>query len=178
MSTLYNALYEDLEPTRYVKGSKPEPLRLEAGLALESVVEEGLKKRLIERPGEFVEPEYGIIFSPDLLIFNHHVRVGEVKLTWLSCREWPAERSNGFPAKAAKYVTQMACYCHCLETPYARLIGFFVNGDYAFLRSRASGRAGKPPGPELHAWDIEFTARELREEWQTVISFSKTKGLL
>jgi len=174
MSELYGALYQDLEPGRYTGGT-PDPLMLEAGLTLESIVEEGLKKRLIERPGEFVEPEHGIIFSPDLIIFNHHVRVGEIKLTWLSSRETPSEPGGQFPPKFAKYITQMACYCRCLETPYARLIGFFVNGDYAFLRK---GEKGKGPSPQLLAWDLTFTKRELDEEWNSVINFAKFKGLL
>ncbi len=177
MSQLYDALYQDLEPGRYTGGT-PDPLRLEVGLSLEAVLEEGFKKRFVERPGEFVEPEYGIIFSPDLIIFNSHVRVGEMKLTWLSTREVPREPSNSFPVKFAKYVTQMACYCHCLETPYARLIGFFINGDYAWIRRGSRMRQGSHPGPELLAWDIQFTARELKEEWDAVINHAKHAGIL
>lgn len=168
MSDLYNSLYQQLEPERYRIDTRPDKLKMEAGMSLERMVEEGLKQRLIERPGELVEPEYGIIYSPDLLIYNGHVRVGEIKLTWLSTREVPREPGGVFPPTFGKYVTQMACYCRCLHTPYARLIGFFVNGDY--------GKTTR--GPELLAWDIEFTKREMDEEWQAAINHGKQKGLI
>ena len=49
LSTLYNRLYEGLEPTRFVVGSTPDPLRLEAGLAFESFLETALKERFAGR---------------------------------------------------------------------------------------------------------------------------------
>lgn len=173
LSTIYNDMYQELEPKRYVKGAPLDPLRLEAGLSFESILEEGIKSRLCGggRPDEMVSAE-GILFNPDLIIFNHCTRVGEIKLTWMSCRGWPEEASNNFPPKADKYVTQMACYCHCLETPYARLIGYFVNGEWD-----CSNRQ-KPPAPMLKAWDIEFSPRELREEWARVMSHAKTRKFL
>lgn len=180
MSDIYNDYYQDSEPNRFVRGSTPDALRLEAGLALETMLERGLKERLSAesgRPGEFVEPEHGIIFSPDLIIFNHCTRVGEIKLTWMSSREVPREAmtSNGFPPKFDKYMSQMMLYGRCLETPYARLLAFFVNGDYSFRRK---GRGSVPAGPELLAWDIEFTRREMDEEWDTMISHARTKRII
>jgi hypothetical protein len=166
MSEIYNDLYQDLEPKRYVRGSAPDPLRLEAGLAFEEILEEGLKKRLAgERPGEFTTEE-GIIFSPDLIIFNSEIRLGEIKLTWLSTKEVPREQSNSFPPKFDKYFTQMRAYCYHLKLDYARLLAFFVNGNY------------RPPKPELLAWDIEFTARELRENWQMLLNHARSKPYL
>ena len=119
-------------------------------------------------------PESRFKQSPDLILYNHCTRVGEIKLTWLSCGGMPLEVTNGFPPKFDKYVTQMALYCHCLETPYARLLGYFVNGDYAFLRKTNR----HPPGPMLRAWNVEFTARELHEEWARAINHAKHKRLL
>lgn len=166
MSQIYNDLYQDLEPKRYVRGSLPDPLRMEAGLALEEMLEEGLKRRLRgERPSEFVSDE-GIICSPDLIIFNHVTRVGEIKLSWLSTRELPTEISNHFPPKFDKYLTQMMAYCHVVMTPYARLYFYGVNGDY------------RPLKPALHAYDIEFTKRELDENWSMLINHAKYKGML
>lgn len=172
MSQLYNSLYQELEPKRFTKGSMPDPLRLETGLALEEMLEEGLKRRLsteedVERPGEFVTPNEGIIYTPDLIIYTSKERLGEIKLTWMSSREVPREATTrGFPPKFNKYFTQMKCYGHHLEMPLQRLIAFFVNGDY------------RPSRPELLAWDIEFTAREMRDEWLMVKNHGIHMGLL
>jgi hypothetical protein len=57
-------------------------------------------------------------------------------------------------------------YCRCLETSHARLIGFFVNGTY------------RPMAPELLAWDIEFSKRELDENWSLLMNHAKHKGML
>ena len=168
MSEIYNDLFQDLEPKRYIKGSKPDVLRMEAGLAFEDLLEEGIKKRLCaDRPGEFTTEE-GIIFTPDLIIFNGapRGRLGEIKLTWMSSKEVPRDLANGFPPKFDKYFVQMKAYCHHLDLGHARLLAFFVNGDY------------RPPKPELLAWDIEFTPRELRENWQMLLNHAKHKRML
>lgn len=171
MSTIYNDMYQDLEPTRY-KHNAPDPLRLEAGLAFESFLEEALKARFSEsgsgRPGEMISEE-GILFNPDLIIFNGSVRVGEIKLTWMSSREMPREPANCFPPKFDKHLCQILSYCHCLETPDARLIGFFVNGRYEHYKSG---------NPELLAWDLQFTKREMDENWASIINHAKHKRML
>jgi hypothetical protein len=179
MSTIYNDLYSGLEPKRFDKSKPMDPLRLEAGLALEEMLEEGLRKRLRgpQRPGEFVNAD-GIAFSPDLIIFNGSVKLGEIKLTWMSSKGVPREPGGTFPQKFDKYFTQMQCYCHALETSHARLIAFFVNGQNYF-----KGRAGQPGdpqgyGPELLAWDIEFSAREIREGYQMVLNHARHRGML
>lgn len=169
ISTLYNALYEGLEPTRYDSTKPMDKGRLELGQALELGLEDALKQRLIVRPGEFVEPEHGIIFSPDLFIFNGHLRVGEMKLTWLSSKGVPRVKGDLFPPKFKKYLTQMMCYCRALETPYARLLAFFVNGDYDWENKLA---------PKFLAWDLEFKKREMDEEWQMVMNNARSEGML
>lgn len=169
MSSIYDDLYQDLEPKRYIKGSKPDVLRMEAGLAFEDLLEEGIKRRLCaDRPGEFTTEE-GIIFTPDLIIFDGASaggRLGEIKLTWMSSKEVPRETANGFPPKFDKYFTQMKAYCYHLELGTARLLAFFVNGDY------------RPPKPELLAWDIEFTSRELEENWRMLVNHARHKRML
>lgn len=147
-----------------------DPLRLEMGLNFESILEEGLKKRLNggERVGELVTEE-GIAYSPDLIIFNGHTRLGEIKLTYMSCREMPVEQANGMPAKFDKWQCQMKFYCRALETPYARLFGFFVLGDYDKKQM---------PGPQLRAWDIEYSKRELDENHAMLIHHARHVGLL
>jgi hypothetical protein len=70
----------------------------------------------------------------------------------------------------ASHNTQMKLYCRALQTPYARLIAFFVNGDYS------RGRQG--PAHELLAWDIEFSRRELEDEWELCMAFARRKGMI
>lgn len=157
ISDVYNSLYQKLEPKRFT-GDTPDPLRLELGLALEQILEEGLKHRLAERPGEFITTLAGrpVAYSPDLFLFNHLFRIGEIKLTYMSNRQGITH------PKFDKWFTQMKAYCHATETPYARLYACFVNGDY------------RPPfQPSLKAWDIEFTKRELMDEWMMLAQHVK-----
>ncbi len=168
MSAIYNDLFQDLEPKRFTRGGTPDPVRMAAGFCLEEMLEEGLKRRHAERPGEFLTSE-GIAYSPDLIIFNGSMRLGEIKLTWMSSKEVPRCAANTFPPKFDKWLTQMKAYCHHLETNHARLLAFFVNGDYRF---------GKGSGPEMLAWDLEFSARELRDNWSMLLNHAKSKGML
>lgn len=174
VSTIYGSLYSELEPNRYKAGSLPNPLLLEAGLAFENFFEDELKKRwgplLGERPEEQMTEE-GIAFSPDLFIYDDvkGLILGEIKCTWMSGRELPREPANGFPPKFDRYTTQMQAYCFNLGTPHARLFIFCVNGDY----DRAKGVA-----PELHCFDITYTQRELRENWELLMNHARLKGLL
>lgn len=184
MSAIYGKMYEEREPDRYGKKKRPEPklatdARMGVGMALEEALEESLVRRLTGegRPGEFVEPEYGIIYSPDLLFFledmpHGDVRVAECKLTWMSSTGFPREVENGFPPKANKYVTQLALYCRCLRTRYGRLYAVFVNGTW----KHTDPHWGFKPQPL--AWDLTFTQHELDEEWQAAINVAKREGMI
>ncbi len=184
MSDLYNGLYAELEPKRYGKGSRSiEPgakaAYMGCGLALEEALEQALASRLTGdgRPGELLDAEYGIIFSPDLVFWledmpDGDVRVAEIKLTWQSSRGYPKEEATGFPPKANKYITQLACYTRAIGTLYARLYGVFVNGTWRHEDTKWGFK------PQPLAWDIVFTKREQDEEWNAVIAYGKRKGLL
>jgi hypothetical protein len=139
MSDLYGALYAALDPARYGKGGAPPLEKFELGMAFEDMLEEGLKRRLVlaegsGRPGEFVteheagcpngaaplDPEHpchcgaGIVYSPDLLIFNGVTRLGEIKLTFMSTKGAPwalGETIGAFDPKFNKY------FCVAPETP-------------------------------------------------------------
>lgn len=167
MSEIYNSLYSEMEPERYKLSEPMDPLRVGLGLAFEEKVEQVLLASNIARPGEFTDDEYGIIYSPDLLFFEDVTRLGELKLTWASCREMPSAPTNHLPPNFSKYLVQMMSYCKCLGTPYARLIAYFVNGDYS-----------KPLRPQLRAWDLEFSTRELHENWQMIINHAKQRKML
>ena len=170
MSQLYGSLFAGLEPERFGGKEGPDPLRLELGLALEEGLEQSLKDRFkAQRPGEFTTEE-GIIFTPDGLMFRDEgMRLVEIKLTWMSSADMPRTTASSFPSKFDKWVCQMQCYCVKLDTPLARLVAYFVNGPGSFT---------KKLGPELLAWDITFTARELKTAWTMVTNNAKHVGLL
>lgn len=167
MSDIYGRYFDVIKPRKFnEKITEAKDLYMEAGLSFETVLEDAIKARLSgQRPGELVTEE-GIYYSPDLILYNHVTRLGEIKVTWMSNTEVPREPSNGWPPKFDKYFVQMMAYCYHLETPYARLYAFFVNGDY------------RPPRPELLAFDIEFTKRELDENWRKLLNVARTEGMI
>ena len=176
LSDLYNAYYQEAEPNRY-KGDTLDRVRAGLGLAFEEKVGQVMEPLIgadSGRPGELIIPGLStpVAYSPDFILFEDRTILGEVKLTWMSSREWPRERTNGFPKGANKYLTQIACQCRAMETPYATLIAYFVNGD----NDRKHYDTGM--APKLLRWDIEFSKREMDEEWQTVLNHAKRRKLL
>ncbi len=170
MSDIYGSLYKSIDPKRYDKkgkDGKAQPFdltKMELGTSFEELLEPVIAARILgQRPGEFVtiEPP-GIIYSPDYLFFDlaDDTVLGEFKLTWYSSRNAP------YDPKFDKWFTQMKSYLYHLEMERARLFVLFVNGNY------------KPPSPELLAWDIRFTQRELKDNWNTMERHAKKVGLL
>jgi hypothetical protein len=162
VSDLYNGLYQELEPTRFVAGSQPNVIKMAMGLAWEQYLETQLISQGVqaERPGEFITPE-GIAFSPDLLLINGHTRVGEIKLSYMSNRE-------GIESpKFSKWLVQAKAYCHNLQIPKARFYVLYVNGNYRDNKN-----------PDMHALDIDFSSRELKENWTMLTNFGRSKGML
>lgn len=164
VSDLYNSFYRDAEPGRYTEG-EPNVTKMAMGVAWESYLERRLVASGIEahRPDECDIEHEGqrIAFSPDLYILNGHERGGEIKLTYMSAPE-----SLDDP-KFAKWLTQMRVYGHHLQLPSWRLYGLFVNGDYRQHRD-----------PVFKAFDVEFTAREMREEWAMLVNHGRHRRLL
>ena len=95
------------------------------------------------------------------------LRVGEVKCTWLSCREMPTERANNLPPKFDKYLVQLKGYCYALHTLYGRLYVYFVNGNY-----------DRPYVPQLLAWDVNFASADLESNWRMLMNHATHKGML
>ena len=199
MSDLYGALYAALEPKRYAKKVDAPPMeRWGIGMAFEEMLEEGLKRRMfnenehetITRPGEF-ETEHtikcprlkryrtygcgcicggGVLFSPDLMIFNGKDRSAEIKLNSMSAKGAPwklGEIYTGFDRKFDKYFCQIKSYNYHLGIPLGRLYSFSMREMVQFNEKNI-----------FRAWDIDFTQRELTDEWDMVHRFGITKGLL
>lgn len=175
MSDLYTDLYQDLEPERFVRGEKPAPALLGVGLALEQYTERLLVKKGIDayRPDEFRTPDkYSIAFSPDLLIMNGLLSGGEIKATFMSSREWPTEEARGLPPKADKYVTQTKAYGHNLETPNWWLLVWFLKGKWEKSQNDTNVLA------DFRIYKLQYTAKEMREEYQMLINHGLHKGIL
>jgi len=167
-SSIYGDLFKKLEPGRYGRYEDNESGELyrALGTAWEKHFEYLLSKSgvMAVRPGEFVSPG-GWALSPDLLLFNGHDRIGEIKLTWMSSKGLPTSSTSCLPPKFDKYMVQIMDGCHAVETSHAILFICFVNGNY------------KPPKPELLAFDLEFTSRELRENFDMMSSHRRSMGL-
>ena len=133
MSTLYGSYYAALEPKRYAKkqDDAPPKERWGIGMAFEEMLEEGLARRVfnennkeeVTRPGEFetahtddcARPKKlrtkgcgckcggGVLYSPDLLIFNGVSRVGEIKLNSMSAKGAPWKLGSTYPCLDAKF---------------------------------------------------------------------------
>ena len=186
LSDLYNSLFCELEPKRFSRGGKPDPVRMEVGLAFEETLEVAIAQRLFgARPGELVtqhEPECakakviveigdapcycgaGVAYSPDHFLFNGVTRGGEFKATWMSIRD--GITSNKF----AKWFVQMRAYGHHLQMTHWRLYALFINGDYTFREPHG--------GPHMRCWDISFTRTEMADEWRCLTRHGRHVGLL
>lgn len=164
ISTVYNDLYQHLEPKRFPKGGTPNPVSMAMGTAWEKHLEYLLAKNGVSasRPKEF-RTEEGIYFSPDLILFNGHARVGEIKLTSMSARDLPTEPTTVLPGKVNKWLTQMMAYALKLGVGHARLYGLFLHEPY---------------NPQLRAFDIEFTDRELQENWSMLMNHARARKML
>jgi len=154
-SDLYGALYRRLNPKRF-RAEPPNPLLLALGLAWEryfqGVVEAaGLD---ITRPPSFMSPE-GVWLSPDGLLFNGHSKIIELKLT----HKAPAETLDD--SRFAHWLTQVKAYGHVLGINRVRFYVLFDSWN-----------------PQLRAYDLEFTADEMKDEWQALLNIGKAEGLL
>lgn len=196
-STIYNDLFQDLEPTRYKRDHLPPPLLLETGLVFEQILEEGLRRRFetgqvgaefIERPGEFSHDDtfdghpYTIHYNPDLFIYNGCLRVGEIKATWLSSHiehEWLADEAAQRKyedeirqailgnPKLDKYWCQLKFYCWFLKTQYGRLYPLFIAGNYT-----------RPFTTQLIALDVKFSEDDLHQNYMMLMHHALHKGFI
>lgn len=174
MSEIYGDLYQRLEPERFNKDTKPAPALLAIGLALEQYTERRLLAAGIgaSRPPEFRTPdEYGIAFSPDLLIMNGVMKGGEIKATFMSSRDLPEEEATSLPPKFDKYVTQMKVYGHNLEIPDWWLLVWNLKGKWEKGREEA-------PLAVFKSYALTFTAREMADEYRMLINHAKHQGML
>lgn len=170
-SSIYGDLYKALEPKRYdLKDKAGEPLPLNPVLmALGTAWEKHFEFLLVKagynvlRPEEFMSPPPdNVAFSPDLLQFNGVTRVWEIKFTSMSVKGLPTEETNSLPPKFDKYQTQMMLYAFWLGLHHGTL-AVVLNHE--------------PWNPQFRMLNIEWTDRELTENYQMLMSHARHKRM-
>lgn len=163
-SDIYGDLFAFLDPKRYNFEGPPNPLLLALGTAWEKHLEYLMAKNgiLFSRPGEFESPE-GIPYSPDLIIFNGHTRVGEIKLTSMSAEGMPDEETDTLPPKLDKYLVQMKLYAYWMELQHGWLAMIFLH---------------QPWNPQFRAYNVEWNKRELVENYQMCMNHARERNML
>lgn len=156
LSEIIRDLYKKLNPIRFQDGGGFE--RMALGFAWEWVLSDAIARvfpsdRLLIHMGE-LECD-GIKMSPDAFDVED-LCLEEWKCTWSS--------SNKHPDDYPYYLWQIKSYCRAIECNKARLRIYHVNGDY---RERV---------PVVHTWLLEFSDRELEENWKFLTAHARKKG--
>ena len=166
MSDIYNDLYAALEPRRYTHTGPPNPVLLALGTAWERHLEFLLRRAgvRVTRPGELFVPDLNIAYSPDgILEDEDRYRLVEYKLSSMSTKDLPRRPASSFPPKFNKCTCQQMDYCHGIESNLSRL---YFTSIY------------RPHDPELLVWNIEFTPRELRDNWAANMSHARMRKMI
>lgn len=111
------------------------------------------------RLGEFQKD--GIYFTPDGVMLNaagSKPMLEEWKCTWTSCNKLLEDRK--------KWMYQIKAYCYALDLDTAILRVLYINGTW------------RPPIPCTRHYRLEFSRRELAENWMEILNFAKAKGML
>lgn len=126
----------------------------------------GFDMKGVIEPGEYEMD--GVLLTPDRVDPKRKI-VYEFKATWFSMRHLVAsdadgtERVNiaGLQETHWTWLMQIMGYCRALGYRRARLVVFWVNGDYS----------RKPPrgGPCFRAIELEFTVAEIEANWKMLL---------
>jgi hypothetical protein len=166
-SHIYSDFANKLHPTKYTEDMDPitRDLLFTIGLAWEQYLEKVLVANgvMCQRPGELESPE-GIKYSPDLLIINGDDRLGEIKATYKSSRDCVPGND-----KFDRYLLQTKLYCYWTGIPRCRFYVLYLHGNYI------RGPEGKMI--DFKAWDIEFTKRELKENYTMLMNHARGEDL-
>lgn len=163
-SDIYGDFKRKLNPKKYKDPLDPttQDLLFTIGLAWEQYLEKVLKANgiLCDRPGE-LESEEGVKFSPDLLIVNGQDRLGEIKATYKSSRTcYPGNKQFD-----EDYLYQTKLYCYWTQIPRVRYYVLFLHGDW---RRKLI---------DFKVWDLEFTARELKDNHRMLMNHAASERL-
>lgn len=146
-----------LEMSRGRRGSGFSDMELtaEIGLLWERVLGIVMREKYAVRPPQIRVD--GIWMSPDGIGPDPEGQVPlvveEYKATWKSTKSTPDENP--------RYMMQVKSYCRAIETTVAIMRIFHLNGDY------------KGSGPIYRVARLEFTERELDENWKMIVNEAK-----
>ncbi|MBU6231693.1 hypothetical protein KGP36_03410 [Patescibacteria group bacterium] len=138
-------------------------LRICIGLAWEEwyILNILFTQGVIKHPGEMFLDD--IYMSPDgesvdvIITSGKHMVVTiihEVKATYKSINTVSDLSSQWL------WLSQVKAYCKGANTRFARLHILYLCGDYKY-----------PLKPQLHVWDLEFTQKEIDDNWQLLSDY-------
>lgn len=136
-----------------------------AELALQALAQESDWPWTCTRPGE-VHAD-GIACSPDIVLVpkrdEDEAFELSIKTTWKTCRGLPVheEGEDQFPKTFDYYISQCETYAVPLHTTKSVLFCYFTNGCW------------KPPFPQVHAWELEFSQQEISENWDALLTIAR-----
>ena len=137
------------------------PERAALGMAWEDWVFRTQHPEVSHQPGEVFGGN--IACSADgISWFGNDLKVHECKLTWKSMKR-ESELQNEW-----LWLSQTMGYCLQWGTNLARYHIYWVNGDYQ--RGQNTG------GPQYKLYDLEFTKRELEDNWLQIHNRAKMLG--
>ncbi len=170
LSDILEDIQQTLDPRDYdSEGRDWDPYR-KLGFIRERALKLGALQAAYEC-GDLIDPGEikvdGIWMSPDGLHLGDGA-LEEWKVTWKSSGR--VER-DGIDGAFPRWFWQMKSYCWALKTRKANLRSFFVNGDYKWLR-------GGEESEKDMSWAIEFTEREIQDNWRMIVRQAKSKGML
>ncbi len=150
-------------------------MSLAMGTAWEKHLEYLLQKNGVNavRPDEFLSPPLGqrgirVAYSPDLVLFNGVVRCGEIKWTSKGAKGLPDTTTNCLPPKYDKYLCQLMLYTYWLREEFQAEVQGWLSLS---LMHQAWD-------PQFRCYNLDFTERELQENFQMCLNYAVEKGLL
>ena len=166
-------IWEDLDRKLNTKGRTPMELaKLEEygtiGFVWERVLENVLAELTVDsnpsrylRPGE--QQMDGVYMTPDYVDTDF---AGD-ETCWLGVEEWKVRwcsvnKGDDLEKNFWKILVQIKAYCRVMVTLRARLRILFIVGNW---RDDIT--------PKLRTWELEFTQRELDENWSMLIGHAR-----
>ena len=168
LSTIIHYLYEKIEKPKAKDGQDDltaKNLKMGFGIAWENVLSWAIGR--VYPTHQIVYPGYhtadGIIMNPDRFDYEKD-RLEEWKCTWYSMRR--ASDPGKFRDFFWWWIMQAQAYCRVLKTKQVLFRVMFINADYA------------PPRPQPKQWLLEFSQRELDDNWMKVQRYGRELKLL
>jgi hypothetical protein len=160
VSEIIRRILNDLHPGKYLEFSPDaDPTRLCIGLAWEDFLGKHFDsqgRNLIHNPELTIPP--GIHGTPDFIDMDDGLII-ESKCTWKSS-------NRDIEEDYRPWFWQIQSYLYGTGFRKAQLYVAFVMGDY------------RNSGPQVKRWDMEFSQREIDDNWSMLMAAAKTFGLL